>query len=116
MERKRYGKETLDSKKCFYLGSIRNILSEKAKMVIFSYITKIAQLMTIFLQLNRKLKIFYLKCTKTMIQTFQQYAKERNISTQAISQMKKLIILELPMFIEHEGQKIEVGKRKVVKT
>jgi len=50
-----------------------------------------------------------------MIKTFQQYAAEKGIKTQAISQMKKLTILELPVFVEHEGQRIEVGKRKVVK-
>jgi len=49
-----------------------------------------------------------------MIKTFQQYAADRGIKTQAISQMKKLNILELPVFIEYEGQRIELGKRKVV--
>lgn len=51
-----------------------------------------------------------------MIQTLQQYADEKGIKTQALSQMKKLTILELPLFVEHEGQRLEVGKRKVVKT
>lgn len=51
-----------------------------------------------------------------MIQTFQQYAAERNIKTQAISQMKKLTIVELPTFVEHNGERLEVGKRKIIVT
>jgi len=51
-----------------------------------------------------------------MIQTFQQYATERDIKTQAISQMKKLTIVELPTFVEYNGERLEVGKRKIIVT
>jgi len=51
-----------------------------------------------------------------MIQTFQQYAVERDIKTQAISQMKKLTIIELPTFVEYDGERLEVGKRKIIVT
>ena len=51
-----------------------------------------------------------------MIQTFQQYASEKGITTQAISQMKKLTILDLPVFVEYDGQRIELGKRKIIVT
>jgi len=51
-----------------------------------------------------------------MIQTFQQYAAERKIKTQAISQMKKLTIVELPTFVEYKGERLEVGKRKIIVT
>lgn len=49
------------------------------------------------------------------IKTIKQYADSRGITTQAVPQLKKLIILTLPLFVEYEGQKIEVGKRKFVK-
>lgn len=51
-----------------------------------------------------------------MIQTIKEYANEKGISTQAVPQLKKLNIVTLPIFAEHEGDKIEVGKRKFVKT
>lgn len=51
-----------------------------------------------------------------MIQTFQQYAAEKGIKEQAISQMKKLTVVELPTFVEYNGERLEVGKRKIIVT
>ncbi len=41
-----------------------------------------------------------------MIQTIKQYAKEKDITTQAVGQLKKLTIVELPLFAEYKGEKI----------
>ncbi len=41
-----------------------------------------------------------------MIKTIKEYAAERKISTQAVPQLKKLTIVELPLFAEYKGEKI----------
>jgi hypothetical protein len=51
-----------------------------------------------------------------MIQTFQQYAAAKGIKEQAISQMKKLTVIDLPTFVEYDGERLEVGKRKIIIT
>lgn len=51
-----------------------------------------------------------------MIQTIKQYAAQRGITTQAVPQLKRLNILVLPIFVEYNGEKIQVDKRKFVIT
>lgn len=41
-----------------------------------------------------------------MLKTIKEYAAERGISTQAVPQLKKLTIVELPLFAEYNGKKI----------
>lgn len=48
------------------------------------------------------------------IVTIKEYAAMRNITTQAVGQLKSVKIIELPLFAEHEGVRVEVGKRKFV--
>ena len=50
-----------------------------------------------------------------MLKTIKQYADSKGITTQAVPQLKKLTILTLPIFAEHDGEKVVVGKRKFVK-
>lgn len=49
------------------------------------------------------------------IKTIKEYAKERGITTSGVYQLKKVEFIELPLFIEYDGKKIEVGKQRFVK-
>jgi len=41
-----------------------------------------------------------------MIKTIKEYAIDKGITTQAVGQLKKLKIVELPLFAEYDGEKI----------
>lgn len=50
-----------------------------------------------------------------MIKTIKQYADSKGITTQAVPQLKKLKIVELPLFAEYNGVKYDAEyKRKFV--
>lgn len=51
-----------------------------------------------------------MKCPKTI----KEYADSRNISVQAVSQLKRINIIELPLYIQWGGELIEVKRQKFV--
>lgn len=46
--------------------------------------------------------------------TIKEYASGRGISVQAVTQLKKINIIELPLYIQWGGELIEVKRQKFV--
>lgn len=49
-----------------------------------------------------------------MIKTIKQYAAEKGITTQGVRQLKKIKIIELPIYARIGDLEIQVGKMKFV--
>lgn len=49
-----------------------------------------------------------------MLKTVKQYAAEKGITTQGVRQLKKITLVQLPLFVEYEGVKQQVGSQKFV--
>lgn len=49
------------------------------------------------------------------IQKLSEYAKEKGVSRQYIYAYFQSQIIDLPIFVEFEGQRIEVGRQKFIK-
>lgn len=50
-----------------------------------------------------------------MILTLKEYAKKNNYTRQYVYQIKdRLGVIDLPIFVEYEGKKIQIGTQKFV--
>lgn len=55
------------------------------------------------------------KTSMSKIQKLSEYAKEKGVSRQYIYAYFQSQIIDLPIFVEFEGQRIEVGRQKFIK-
>jgi len=50
-----------------------------------------------------------------MLKTLKQFAKDRGYSRQYVYQIKnKINVIDLPVFVEYNGEKIQIGTQKFV--
>lgn len=49
-----------------------------------------------------------------MIKTIQQYALEKGTSQQNVRQSKTLPLVDLEVFVEHQGERKIIGKQKFI--
>lgn len=47
-------------------------------------------------------------------ETIKEYADRRNISVQAVTKLKKIKVIDLPLFVKWQNELVEVKKQKFV--
>ena len=49
------------------------------------------------------------------IKTIKEYADEKGITTSGVRQLRKIEFVDLPTYVEYDGEKKVIGKQRFVK-